>query len=73
VAQAFIELSREQDRRERKQGKKKKRHKPGKRPSGIVDKAGQQERLASVDDSRGVGHRQAESSEMDKEKRTDGL
>jgi len=68
VAQAFIELTREQERRERVQGKKKKRCKASQGPTGSVDRAGKTARLAPVDDGTGAGHPEEEPGKMDKEK-----
>jgi transposase len=66
VAQAFIELTREQERRERTEGKKKKRRKTGQGPAGRADRSGQATRLAPVDDGRGAGHPEGEPGEVDK-------
>jgi len=68
VAQAFIELSREQERRERGQGKKKKRCKTSQRTPGSVDRAGKTVRLATVDDGPGTGTPEQEPGKVDKEK-----
>ena len=68
VAQAFIELTREQERRERRQGEKKKRLKTNKGASGSVAELRGEAQLASVDDGRDAGHPEAESREVDKEK-----
>jgi hypothetical protein len=64
VAQAFIELSREQERR---QEKKKKRLETSKGASGGVAATGDKARLAPVDDGRGAGHPEAEPGEVGKE------
>ena len=68
VAQAFIELSREQERRERVQGKKKKRYKTSQGTTGSVDRPGKTARLATVDDGPGAGTPEQEPGEVDKEK-----
>lgn len=68
VAQAFIDLSREQDRRDRMQGKKKKRCKTSQGTTRIVPRPGKTARLGPVDDGRGTGHPEKESGEVDKEK-----
>lgn len=67
VAQAFIELTREQERRERTEAKKKKRFKPSQGAKGSVDRSGKTARLAPVDDGRGAGHREEEPQAVDKE------
>lgn len=68
VAQAFIELSREQERRERGQGKKKKRCKTSQGTTGSVDRSGKMVRLATVDDGPGTGTPEQEPGKVDKEK-----
>jgi uncharacterized protein YlxW (UPF0749 family) len=68
VAQAFIDLSREQERRERVQGKKKKRCKTSQGTTGSVDRSGKMVRLATVDDGPGTGTPEQEPGEVDKEK-----
>jgi hypothetical protein len=68
VAQAFIELTREQERRDRMQGKKKKLYKGSQGPKGIVPRSGKTARLAPVDDGRGAGHPEEEPGAVDKEK-----
>ena len=68
VAQSFIELSREQERRERMQGEKKKRYKTNQGTTQSVRPSGKTARLAPVDDGRSAGRPNAESSEVDKEK-----
>jgi hypothetical protein len=63
VAQAFIELTREQERRERKHDKKKKHYKQEKSPAGKVPVHGQDTLMASTDDgqSHGSGHKEPET------------
>ena len=68
VAKAFIELSREQERRERMQEKKKKRLETSKGTSGSDDTPGKEPLLAPVDDGRGAGHPDPEPGKMGKEK-----
>lgn len=68
VAQAFIDLSREQERRERVQGKKKKRYKTSQGTTGSVDRSGKTARLATVDDGRGAGNPEQEPGKVGKEK-----
>jgi hypothetical protein len=68
VAQAFIDLSREQERRERVQGKKKKRCKTSQGTTGSVDRSGKTTRLAAEDDGPGAGTAEQEPGKVDKEK-----
>ena len=62
VAQAFIDLTREDERRQRREGKKKKRRSPAKEV--LPSRAGSP--LASVGDGESDGHQHPESDEVGK-------
>ena len=62
VAQAFIDLTREDERRQRKEGKKKKRRSPEKEI--FSSRSGSP--LASMDDGESDGHQHPESDEVGK-------
>ncbi len=62
VAQAFIDLTREDERRQRREGKKKKRRGPEKEV--LPSRSGSP--LASVDDGKSDGHQHPESDEVGK-------
>ena len=64
VAQAFIEITREQERREQK---KKKQQGAAKRTAREADGPGNHPRLAPVDDGADVGDTEAEPGKMEKE------
>jgi len=67
VAQAFIDLTREQERRERKHDKKKKHYKQEKSFEGKVPAHGQDPLMASTHDGQSLGGAHKEPEEMDDE------